>query len=155
MNQTQSFGIGRSDPGTIPKLAADLSTKFACYPDDARSARMTIRGWIFELAANIPIGMITETLKWGEPAWITPSGSGTTIRADWKPKAPDRIAIYVNCQTDLIDRVRSHFDGVLECQGNRAILLALDRPFPEEAIKTVLGWALTYHQDRRKPTPKR
>ena len=36
-----------------------------------------------------------------------------------------------------------------------AILLALDRPFPEEAIKTVLGWALTYHQDRRKPTPKR
>jgi len=142
MNQTQSFGIGRSDPGTIPKLAADLSTKFACYPDDARSALMTIRGWIFELAANIPIGMITETLKWREPAWITPSGSGTTIR-------------YVNCQTDLIDRARSHFDGVLECQGNRAILLALDRPFPEEAIKTVLGWALTYHQDRRKPTPKR
>ncbi len=74
MNQTQSFGIGRSDPGTIPKLAADLSTKFACYPDDARSVLMTIRGWIFELAANIPIGMITETLKWGG------TGMGNALR---------------------------------------------------------------------------
>ncbi|WP_417834380.1 DUF1801 domain-containing protein [Thalassospira xiamenensis] len=139
MNQTQSFGIGRSDPGTIPKLAADLSTKFACYPDDARSALMTIRGWIFELAANIPIGMITETLKWGEPAWVTPSGSGTTIRADWKPKAPDRIAIYVNCQTDLIDRVRSHFDGVLECQGNGRSCLRWIARFPKKQLKPCLA----------------
>ncbi len=139
-----------------PFSPPDLDAKFASYPDDAGKALRTIREWIFDLAATNPaIGPITEAFKWGEPAWLTPSGSGTTIRADWKSKTPGQIAIYVNCQTDLIDRIRSHFDGILQCDGNRAVILPLDRPLPEEPVKTVLVWALTYHLDRRKPTRKR
>ncbi len=145
--QTAAINTKRPPPG----LAVELAAKFATYPRKASAALMEVRGWIFELAATDPaIGKITETLKWGEPAWLTPSRSGTTIRADWKSKTPGQIAIYVNCQTDLIDRVRSHFEGILQCEGNRAIILPLDRPLPEGLVKTVLGWALTYHHDKRK-----
>ena len=133
-------------PFTLPSLEA----KFASYPDDADKALRMIREWIFDLAATDPaIGPITEALKWGEPAWLTPSGSGTTIRADWKAKSSATIAIYFNCNTDLIDRVRSHFDGILECEGNRAIILPLDQPIPSDPIKTCLGWALSYHRDKK------
>ncbi|MFC4235191.1 DUF1801 domain-containing protein [Thalassospira xianhensis] len=150
MNQSPQTAAIHTKSAT-PGLAAELAAKLATYPDTATAALLKVRGWIFELAATDPaIGKITETLKWDEPAWLPPSQSGTTIRADWKSKAPDQIVIYVNCQTDLIDRVRSHFEGILQCEGNRAIILPLDRPLPEGPVKTALGWALTYHRDKRK-----
>ncbi|BDW95272.1 hypothetical protein MACH10_09570 [Thalassospira tepidiphila] len=111
---------------------------------------MSIRGWIFELAGEIDgVGPITESLKWGEPAWRPKSGSGITIRADWKTKTPDQVMIFFDCKTDLIDRTRSLLSIDLATEGNRAIILPLDRPLPEPAIKTALGWALTYHRDRK------
>ncbi|WP_417814763.1 DUF1801 domain-containing protein [Thalassospira alkalitolerans] len=139
-------------PSQPPELPAELAAKFAGYPSNAYAALMQIRGWIFDLAADHPaIGEITETLKWGEPSWLTKPKAGTTIRADWKPKAPDQVAIYFNCKTDLIDRARSHFGDILECDGNRAIIIALDRPLPKAPIQICLGWALSYHQDKKAP----
>jgi len=128
----------------------DIAAKFKACPAVARQALMSIRDWIFELAAEIDgVGQITESLKWGEPAWRPKSGSGITIRADWKSKTPDQVMIFFDCKTDLIDRTRSLLSADLATEGNRAIILPLDRPLPEPAIKTALGWALTYHRDRK------
>lgn len=128
----------------------DVSAKFNTCPAHARRALMSIRDWILELAGEIDgVGPITESLKWGEPAWRPKSGSGITIRADWKTKTPDQIMIFFDCKTDLIDRTRSLLSADLTTEGNRAIILPLDRPLPEPAIKTALGWALTYHRDRK------
>jgi len=127
-----------------------VAAKFKACPAVARQALMSIRDWIFELAAEIDgVGQITESLKWGEPAWRPKSGSGITIRADWKSKTPDQVMIFFDCKTDLIDRTRSLLSADLATEGNRAIILPLDRPLPEPAIKTALGWALTYHRDRK------
>lgn len=128
----------------------EVAEKFNAYPDAARRALMTLRGWIFELSNDIDgVGPLGESLKWGEPAWRPKSGSGVTIRADWKPKTPDQVMIFMDCKTDLIDRTRSLLSGELTCEGNRAIILPLDENLPEGAIKTVIGWALTYHRDRK------
>lgn len=130
--------------------SAEVTAKFNACPAAARRALMSIRDWIFELAGEIDgVGPMTESLKWGEPAWRPKSGSGITIRADWKPKTPDQVMIFFDCKTDLIDRTRSLLSAELATEGNRAIILPLDRPLPEGAIKTVLGWALTYHRDRK------
>ncbi|WP_339860129.1 DUF1801 domain-containing protein [Thalassospira alkalitolerans] len=151
MQQTPSI-IDPAPPKPAPSQPPELAAKFAGYPSNAYAALMQIRGWIFDLAADHPaIREITETLKWGEPSWLTKPKVGTTIRADWKPKAPDQVAIYFNCKTDLIDRARSHFGDILECDGNRAIIIALDRPLPKAPIQICLGWALSYHQDKKAP----
>ncbi len=127
-----------------------VAAKFASYPEPAAQMLLTIRNWIFELAsANANIGKLGESLKWGEPAWRPKSGVGTTIRADWKDKSPDCVKIFFDCKTDLIDLTRSLLSADLECKGNRAIVLPLDRPLPEQAVKTALGWALSYHSDRK------
>lgn len=130
--------------------ADDVAAKFASYPATARQMLLTIRKWVFELASeNADVGKLAESLKWGEPAWRPKSGVGTTIRADWKDKSPDCVKIFFDCKTDLIDRTRSLLSADLDCEGNRAIVLPLDRPLPEHAVKTALGWALCHHRDRK------
>lgn len=140
-------------------MKADIAAKFATYPDKPRQMLRTIRHWIFDLARNDgTIGALDESLKWGEPAWRPKSGSGTTIRADWKEKTPGQVMIFFDCKTDLIDRTRSLLSADLEsvshltCDGNRAIILSIHDHLPEDAVKTALGWALTYHRDRKAKT---
>ena len=38
---------------------------------------------------------LEETLKWGEPSYLVKKGS--TIRMDWKSKAPNQYAMYFKC----------------------------------------------------------
>jgi hypothetical protein len=128
----------------------DVAAKFATYPDKPRQMLLTIRRWIFEIAGDeASIGTLDESLKWGEPAWRPKSGSGITIRADWKENSPNQVMVFFDCKTDLIDRTRSLLSANLTCEGNRAIILPIDTPLPEAALKTALGWALTYHHDRK------
>ena len=73
----------------------------------ARPHMLALRSLVFETAAEMPqVGALEETLKWGEPAYLTPSRSGTTIRMDWKPRAPEVCALYFNCQTTLVETLR-------------------------------------------------
>jgi len=128
----------------------DVAAKFATYPDKPRQMLLTIRRWIFEITGDeASIGTLDESLKWGEPAWRPKSGSGITIRANWKEKTPNQVMVFFDCKTDLIDRTRSLLSADLTCEGNRAIILPIDTPLPEAALKTALGWALTYHHDRK------
>jgi hypothetical protein len=49
------------------------------------------------------VGKLEETLKWGEPAYLTAgSKSGTTIRIAWKARKPDAYAMFFHCQTNLV-----------------------------------------------------
>lgn len=134
---------------TDPVTQSSVPAKLATYPAPARKMLDQIRNWVFDLAAGMEgVGDLDESLKWGEPAWRPKSGVGTTIRADWKSKTPDQVMIFFDCKTDLIDRTRSLLSDQLTCEGNRAIILPIDHPMPEGAIKTALGWALRYHIDR-------
>lgn len=68
------------------------------------------------------VGELEETLKWCEPAYLPlQTKSGTTIRIDWKPKNPDQIGKYVNCNSSLISTFRTMFADDLKFEGNRAI----------------------------------
>jgi len=66
----------------MPPLPAQLATTIAPWPAGAQAHFHTIRTAILSAAADTPhVGPITETLKWGQPAWLTQaSKSGTTIR---------------------------------------------------------------------------
>ncbi|WP_229726987.1 DUF1801 domain-containing protein [Sphingomonas alpina] len=120
---------------------------FAGYPADARAALMTIRDLIFAVAAETDaVGALTETLKWGEPAYLTEaSGSGSTIRIAWKPAVPDRYALYFNCKTSLVDTFRSMFE-TLSFEGDRAITLGIGDAVPETELSACIRLALTYHR---------
>ena len=73
-----------------PEVAAVLRS----YPKAQRDKMLEIRALLFATARETEgVGALEETLKWGEPAYLTSeTGSGSTIRIAWKEKAPDRCA---------------------------------------------------------------
>lgn len=110
-----------------------------------------LRTLIFEVASQTEgVGEITETLKWSEPAYLTTKPkSGTTIRIDWKAKHPERVGLYVNCSTSLVENYRSMFSDKLQFEGTRAILLQANSPLPEKELKICIQMALRYHLDKK------
>ncbi len=129
---------------------AEVAGVFATYPQDARKRLLELRQLILDTAAANPeVGPLTETLKWGEAAYLTEqSKSGTTIRIAWKASAPTSYAMYVHCQTNLVDTFRTRFPE-LHYDGNRAVIFDVDSPLAEDAVAACISMALTYHLDKR------
>ncbi|RED53847.1 DUF1801 domain-containing protein [Aestuariispira insulae] len=112
---------------------------------------MELRALIYQVAAGIPeVGPLTETLKWGEPSYLTEeSGSGTTIRINRDKKREGGLGLYVNCQTSLLGEFRALYGDQLAFDGNRAILLDCRDRLAEEELRHCIALALTYHRRRK------
>ena len=138
-------------PGRRTPDARDGEAVIASYPADAGARIRQLRTLILDTAASNPaIGPLTETLKWGEPAYLTEkSRSGSTIRIAWKAGSPEKYAMYLNCQTTLVDTFRTLFPE-LEYEGNRALLFDIGSSLPEASIRRCIELALTYHLAKRK-----
>src|SRR5690606_40349680 len=121
---------------------------FEAYPPAIRHQLMALRELIFRTAASTPgVGELEETLKWGEPAYLTTrSKSGSTIRIGWKKSRPNEYAMYFNCQTTLVDTFRSLFPDDFQFEGNRALVFHDSKAVPTDALAFCVAAALTYHR---------
>jgi hypothetical protein len=131
-------------------MPAQVAAAFSAFPDHVRARLLEARDLVFEMAAGLEgVGPLTETLKWGEPAYLTQAtGSGSTIRLGWFRSAERECAVLFNCRTTLVDDFRSQFPGVFAYEKNRAILLDAREPLPKAPLSACLGMALTYHRRR-------
>jgi Domain of unknown function (DU1801) len=131
-------------------MPAEVTAVFSTFPTIVRTRLLEVRELIFETAAAIEsVGPLTETLKWGEPAYLTQAtGSGSTIRLGWLRSSERACAVLFNCRTTLIDDFRSQFPDVFAYEKNRAILLDARELLPEAPLRSCLGMALTYHRRR-------
>ena len=142
----------RGDGFADPAVAA----VFAAYPPRTKAKLLALRRLILETAAATPgVGALEETLKWGQPSYLTTeSRSGSTIRIDRvKPAVKDdgeHYALYVHCQTTLVSTFRQLYRDVLTFGGNRSILLDADQPLPKAELKHCIALALTYHRNAAK-----
>ena len=127
---------------------ADVEAVFNAYPDPLKAKLMQLRQLIFETAAQIDgVGPLQETLKWGQPSYLTPaSKSGTTIRIDQIKSAPGQYGMFVHCQTSLLPTYRDLYLGVLNFEANRGVRFTLDQDPPRDAMRHCIALALTYHR---------
>lgn len=93
---------------------------FRMLHDLARTRMLKLRELIFNSGSELGLEntQIEETLKWGEPSYLSPKGA--TIRMGWNEKDPDFYQLFFHCQTSLIETFRTLFPH-LEFEGNRAI----------------------------------
>jgi hypothetical protein len=132
-----------------------VATRFDGYPSNVRKKLLHLRALILTTATKTSgVGEIEETLKWGEPAYVTAeTGSGSTIRIDWKNSKPDQYAMYFNCNTNLVETFRRLFPNDFAFDGNRALVFKVTEVVPHDALTICIAAALTYH--RAKPgSPK-
>ncbi len=133
MSQTHPF----SDPA--------VAAAFDAFPAAARAGLLEIRDLIFDVAAETDgVGALQETLKWGQPAYLTPeTKSGSTIRLG-APK-DGGLALYAHCQTTIISDFQGLFPDEFTYEGNRAVRLPEDGDLRPEALSLLIKSALTYH----------
>ncbi len=132
-----------------PFTNPDVQAKFDAYPPVPRRRLLALRELVFRVAAATPaVGELQESLKWGEPTYTTLNKSGSPFRMDWKDKAPDQVAMYFHCQTDLVAMFRTLFPKDFQFEGNRALVLGLADKVPEDELAMCIGAALTYHRNK-------
>lgn len=135
----------------VLKTDPRVSEVFHNYPKEIQLKMNVLRTLIIETAKSInSIETLEETLKWGEPSYVTKHGS--TLRIDWKAKKPNQYAMYFQCSSRLISTFKSVFKNIFEYEGNRAIIFKLDDELPTEALKYCIKVTLTYHKVKQLPT---
>lgn len=133
-----------------PFATAAVRAKFNSYPGDVRVRLIAMRRLIFKTAQSLgEVGPLDETLKWGQPSYLTRTKSGSTIRID-ALRNGDGYAMYFHCQTYLVETFRELYPAQMTYGGNRSIEFKLGDSIPEKALAHCVGLALTYHA-RQKP----
>ena len=127
-----------------------VDARFDGYPDHVRKKMMRLRSLVHEAAREAElVDQVEETLKWGEPSFVTRHGS--TIRMDWKAKSPNQYAMYFQCTSQLVPSFKAVFGDLFSYEGNRAIVFQLDEEVPEGPLKSCMKAGLTYHKVKKLP----
>ncbi|CAM3265159.1 DUF1801 domain-containing protein [Aequorivita lipolytica] len=129
-----------------PKVAA----VFESYPKTMQKQMFHLRELILNTATETDgVAKIEETLKWGEPSYVTKYGS--TIRIAWKEKAPEQYAMYFKCTSQLVPTFRTVYKEKFNFEKNRAIVFKLNEEIPNAELKHCISLALTYHKIKHLP----
>ena len=152
--KTSKKKVPQKKTRNTPAEFTDAAVKaiFSAYPKPLKTKLLALRRLIFDVARTTQgIGTLEETLKWGQPSYLTPeTGSGTTVRIDQVKSTAGQYAVYFHCQTDLVETFRGLYPTELNYGGNRSILLSAADDVPEAALRHCIGLALTYHLNKRK-----
>jgi hypothetical protein len=126
---------------------------FSAYPKPVKAKLLALRRLIFDTAkATAGVGALEETLKWGQPSYLTPeTKSGSTIRIDRLKSSANQYAVYFHCQSNLVETFRELYPTELSYEGNRSIILNAEDAIPEAELRHCVALALTYHLKKRKP----
>lgn len=129
---------------------AAVARVFADYPPKMRRKLLALRRLIFVTAESTEgVGKLEETLKWGEPAYVTSrSKSGSTVRIAPKKANPSQYAVYFHCRTNLVETFRTLFPAELKFEGNRAIVFDDSDAVPTDSVAVCIAAALTYHRNK-------
>jgi len=141
---------------TVP-INSEVAVVFNSYPKKIKSKLIFLRQLIYDTAASIEeIGEIEETLKWGEPSYLTPkSKSGSTIRIAWKKSQKEHYSIFFKCTANLVPAFKEKFPQKFRFGGNRSIDFNLNDHVPVKELKQCIALALTYHRNKKLETPDR
>jgi len=128
----------------------EVKEKFNAYPKMIRDKLLILRKLIFQVAEeNDEIGKIEETLKWGDPSYLTSAPkSGTTIRLSRVRAHDNKFAISIHCQTSLMSDFKENYPE-LEYEGNRSIIFDVGTKFSIDAVRHFIFLALTYHHRKK------
>lgn len=122
-----------------------VKTVFDNYPKEVKQQMQKLRELVLKTANEIEgLDKLEETLKWGEPSYLTKHGS--TLRMDWKEKKPNQFAMYFKCTSKLVPTFKAVFGNKFKYEDNRAIIFELKDKVPEKELKQCIKMTLTYHK---------
>ena len=130
--------------------AAAFDAKMNSYNEQVKPRIAQLRNLVIEAAEELEsLNTIEETLKWGEPSFVTTHGS--TIRMDWKEKTPSHYSLFFKCTSKLVPTFIALYGHLFHFEGTREIAFKLDDEIPEQELKQCIKAALMYHKVKHLP----
>ena len=128
----------------------EVSAVFDSFPESIRNKLMLLRQLIFDTATETEgVGEIEETLKWGEPSYLTiKPKTGSTIRINWKESLGEQYAMYFTCTTNLVETFRNNYPREFKYESKRAIIFNQNEEIKAEKLRHCFKLALTYHLNK-------
>lgn len=119
---------------------------FQRFPDGIRAKLLELRDLIYDVAAATEgVGKLLETLKWGQPSYLTTeTKSGSTLRLG-ATKDGRHAGLYVHCQTDILTSFQDRFPTAFNYQGRRGILFGEGDDLQAQKLRACIAHGLTYH----------
>jgi len=138
-------------PHFTPFRQAQVASVFDAYPDNICQKLMLLRQLILDTANQLNITDLEETLKWGEPSYVTAKGS--TLRIAWRKSRPTQYGLFFNCKTTLIATIREIYSDTFIFEGNRAIIFDINKPvsLPTSELSHCMSLSLRYHSIKHLP----
>ena len=127
---------------TFGPMPAEIKAKIDSYPSSVSTVLFEIRQLIIDVALELKLSELSESLKWGEPS--VSSKIGSTVRYDWKAKMPEYVCVYFNCKTTLVETFKEVYGEVFTYSTNRALIFEIGVPLPIEALKHCFAMSLRY-----------
>jgi len=130
-----------------PPPPPEVSAVFEEYPEPVRTELLALRRLIYNTAESTEgVGPLEETLKWGQPSYLTPNRTGSTIRVSPTPRSSDYdYGLYFTCSTTLLSSFRALFDDTFSYETNRGLLFKCGEAHPINELSECISMALTYH----------
>lgn len=121
-----------------------VKAAFGAMPQGARDGLLQLRELVFAIADGLPeVPNVTEGLRWGQPAYLTPPRIGSTIRLGL-PKSGG-FAIYANCNSSIISDFAAAYPNWDVIEGNRAVIFTKAKQIDPVRHGALIKSALTYH----------
>jgi hypothetical protein len=136
---------------SVIPIDPEVKAVFESYPQEIKVKFLFLRQLILDTAASIEnVGEIEETLKWGEPSYLTPkSKSGSTIRIAWKESKKEKYSMYFKCTANLVPAFKEKYPRKFKFGGNRSIDFNIHDKVPIKELKRCIALALTYHRNKK------
>jgi hypothetical protein len=140
-------------PSSKPLVFANdaLAQVFAGFEPPARRALLVLRGTVLEIGAAMDGGQLPEeSLKWGQPAYRRATRTeGTTIRIDALRDVPGGYAMFLHCQTTLVEDLRALYPESFSFLGDRGLMMRVGEPVDQDALRHAISMAFTYRRAAR------
>lgn len=138
----------------IPIVDQVVESAFTNYSPLIQQKLEWIRQLVFETAQASPvIRELEETLKWGQPSYLTSkTKSGTILRIDQVRSSDSQFAVYFSCQTTLMNTFKTIYPDEFNYEGQRAIVFDIEDDINVDALQDCINLILTYHHCKNNTT---
>ncbi|WP_069301190.1 DUF1801 domain-containing protein [Neptunicoccus sediminis] len=123
-----------------PLPPPEVQAAFDTFAPEEREKLHVVRRLIFQCAVAIEAGPVTETLRWGQPAYLVKRGSSLRLGIGKTGQA----AIFAHCQSSIISDFATVFGADFKLDGNRAVYLEKLGPEVLEKLQFLILHGLQY-----------
>jgi hypothetical protein len=128
----------------IPDQNAQVAEAFAALPVEHRDGLSQLRALILDVARDVGAAPVQEMLRWGQPSYVSARPREcTTIRLG-STRDRRHFALFIHCQSTVLQVFRSMFPSEFRYDGNRAILFLPGEDLQKDKLRLCIGHALQY-----------